>query len=366
MLGIPNLVYVLLAYFHYFTKLIYHTTSQLMTHAFELKLTGTAADLADLFSYSGDVTSDTTALESYVAHAFNQTLVRDRIYGGWAQVLSKDGGFVLKMSAPHHDLSTYQQRINNWLTAGSSGLSLFRANESLIPPDRKTDMRFLLPFGLAMRATRSVQLLHFPPLETFVFHDYLYSPTNRRWENLLGYNGVNGVNYAELETIVDCVPIAAPGDDSKGIFPFNNLFTDYVKQMLKARLAPTGGYTQPVVAYGAPVMTWLEQNFPDTVKSKLEPLSLIELKLYDSEVITPVLCANHPSKYLYYTDQPFTEEKNTILLQDLIAAGWQGRMAYSSAQSAAETLESVTNHWKNFAHLTTIMEQEDQAYGYTV
>jgi hypothetical protein len=336
-----------------------------MLKAFELPLEGTADDLAALFSYSKEnQDSDLSSLESYMAHAFNQTLVRDHIYGGWAQVLQQDDKYILKMFAPHHDLTDHKRLINDWIAAGKSGLSLFQSNESLIPADRKNDMRFLLPFGLAMAKTKSVQLLHFPPLETFVFQDYLYSPTNRRWENLLGYNDIKGINYAELETIVDCVPIAAPGDDSKGIAPFNNLFTPYVKQMLQARLIPNGKYTQPVVAYGGPVMQWVQDNFSDVVKDKLSPLSLVELRLFDNEVITPLLCANHPSKYLYYTDEPYSDEKKNIMLQDLIAAGWQAKMAYSNPTSAAEVLQSMTEYWNNSQDIRRIMDQEDQAYGY--
>jgi hypothetical protein len=337
----------------------------LMLKAFELPLDGSADDLAALFSYTKEEQdSNLSSLESYLAHAFNQTLVRDHYYGAWAQVLQQDGKYVLKMFSPHHDLRIYERLITDWIAAGKVGLTIFQANQSLIPPESKNDMQFLLPFGLSMAKSRSVQLLHFPPLETFVFQDYLYSPTNRRWENLMGYNEIRGINFAELETIVDCVPIAAPGDDSKGIAPFNNLFTPYVKKMLQARLTSDGKFTQPVVAYGEPVMQWVRQAFPDVVKDELQPLSLIEISLFDNDVITPLLCANHPSKYLYYTDQPYSQEKENIMLQDLIAAGWQATMAYYPERSAAEVLQEMSDAWTNSPDIRNIMDKEDQAYGY--
>lgn len=337
-----------------------------MLYPVEIPLDGTDDDLSALFSYSPELQqSNLTTLPDFIAHVFNQTLMRDGYFGAWAQVLPQDGKYVLKMFSPHHDLRIYALIVPAWMEAGKTGLSIFRDKG----PHDNNQMRFLLPFGLCMSQTRSVQLLHFPPLETFVYLDYLYSPTNRRWENLLGYNDLKAAHFPELETIVDCVPIAAPGDDSKGIEPYNNVFTPYVIAMLKMRLIAAGNSGVPVVAYGGPVRDWLKQAFPDQIPGTLEPLSLIALKLFDNDSTTPVLCANHPSMYLYYTDDNKPEDfekKKTVMTQDLIAAGWQSKMAFNPGSNPQKVLDAMTAYWTNNPEVLKIMEQEDVQYGYNL
>jgi hypothetical protein len=340
-----------------------------MKHTIEITLEGTEQELSALFSYTDEEqATNLTTIEAYIAHAFNQSLMRDGFYGCWAQVLQNaDEQYVLKMYSPHNDLSAYEKKIPEYLKAGKIALTIYQENEKEIIKEGKGQMRFLLPFGLSMVNTRSIQLLHFPPLETFVYQDYLYSPTNRRWENLLGCNKLVEANFPELETIVDCVPIAAPGDDSTGIAPFNNTFTPYVKNMLLARLSTFGHVTQPVVAYGGPVRDWLEQTFPDQITEKLEPLSLVELKLLGNEIVTPVLCANHPSMYLYYTDDYKKEDaaaKKECMTQDLIAAGWQAKMAYHPHGDPQKVLDHYKDYWTDNPKVLEIMKQEDEAYGY--
>jgi hypothetical protein len=336
-----------------------------MKKILEITLNGTEDQLAALFSYTNEIKdSNLSKLETHIAHTFNQILVRDGFYGAWAMVYKDNGTHRLKIFSPHHDLEPYEQLIQAYMKAGSLAVSIFQENQQKI---NTNEMRFTLPFGLAMMRAKSIQLLHFPPLEAFVYQDYLYSPTNRRWENLLAYNHLNNVHFAELESIVDCVPLAAPGGDSKGIEPFNNVFTPYVKEMLKARLNQDGPATQPVIAYGSPVKDWLEQNFADQITQKLETLSLIELQLVDRDVKTPVLCANHPSKYLYFTgdhDPSHLDEKKEILTQDLIAAGWQARMAYHPEDSPQQVLEEMKARWTGNKRVLEIMKEEDESFGY--
>jgi hypothetical protein len=338
-----------------------------MRKSIDITLFGTEAELTALFSYEKEAQgSQLTSLEDYIAHAINQTLVRDGFFGAWAQVLKQENGpYVLKMYSPHHDLGIYKDVIPAFLDAGGTGLSIFNDVKAKIPPANRAQMRFLLPAGLSMVNTRSVQLLHFPPLETLVYQDYLYSPTNRRWENLLGYNHLNRNHIPELETIVDCVPIAAPGDDMKGIQPFNNSFTPYVKKMLAARLMIRNNI--PVVAYGEPVMDWLKIAYPGQISATLTPLSLVELDILETGVKTPVLCANHPSKYLYYTDDHKKEDfekKKEMMTQDLIAAGWQVKMVQEPGSSPSRVLDEMKHRWVNNPQVLDIMIQEDEAYGY--
>ena len=342
-----------------------------MNKYLEIKLEGTEYQLSALFSYSKETAqSGLTTLEDYIAHSFNQTLVRDHFFGAWAEVIKdQDDQFVLKMFSPHHNLNKYKYLIPAFLKAGNLALSIFNENQEKITNNGVNKMKFLLPFGLSMIKAKSIQLLHFPPLETFVYHDYLYSPTNRRWENLLAYNHLTKVRFPDLESIVDCVPLAAPGDDSNDINPFNNTFSSYVKEMLKARLKSRGSYTQPVVAYGDPVMDWLQQTFPNEIQNKLEPLSLIELQLVDRNVKTLVLCANHPSKYLYYTDDndpAHFDVKKEIMTQDLIAAGWQAKMALNHNLPAQKVLQDMKDYWINNKSIPDIMKQEDESFGYNL
>lgn len=341
-----------------------------MKKSIDIILDGDEDLFTRLFSYSeGLQNSNLTSLQTFMAHFFNQTLERDGYFGAWAMVWKIGDQFNLKLSSPHHDLRIYREKIPAFLEAGKLGLQIYEQNESAIQKviqDTGKEMRFILPWGLSLARPRSIQLLHFPPIETFVYLDYLFSPTNRRWENLLGYNRFSRTRFSLLESIVDFVPLGAPGGDNEGIDHFNGTFADYVRKMLNARLSDLGnGVTQPVVGYGGPVMEWLQQTFPDRVKGTLNPLSLIYLNLKEGKsCTTPVLCANHPSKYLYYADKPDSSEKRQILVQDLVAAGWQAHMARYPFQNPEALLQNLINFWTDNPRLKKIMVQEDQEYSF--
>lgn len=331
-----------------------------MKKSIDIILSGSEEELARVFSYPDELNnSGLSSLAEFLSFKFNQTLLRDRHYGAWAQVVIQEGEYVLKLSSPHHDMHVYKDLIEDYLNAAKTGLKICEDNNCEV-----NGMKFMVPFGLAKANTKSVQLLHFPPMETFVYKDYLFSPTNRRWENLLVYNKLRGVNFHALETIVDCVPLAAPGGASDEIAPFNYTFTPYVKEMLRARLDCTTGITQPIIAYGGPVMGWLESAYPDQTGDKLEVLSLVELHLFGDDTRTYLLCANHPSKYLYYTSQPYSEEKKDILTQDLIAAGWQARMAYHPDEDPWKVLDELKTHWTDNPELMRIMKLEDEEFNF--
>lgn len=338
-----------------------------MSNSIELILGNDEQELSQLFSYTQEEKSHGVSLTDYIAHTFNQTLQRDMFFGSWADVWYDKGEIGLKISSPKDDISSYSKIIPQFLDAARTALKIFNENKEAIEEEvKKTGMPldFLLPFGLTMVNTRSIQLLHFPPIETFTYLDYLYSPTNRRWENLLGYNEYQGEKNTLVERIVDCVPLAAPGGDSTGIAPFNNTFIPYGCQMLKALLDASGNATQPIVAYGSPVRHWLEAAFPNQVKD-LGVLSLCTLKLFDNDVSTPVLCANHPSEYLYYTGKPSSEEKTKIMTQDLIAAGWQTAMCVDWSADPHEKLSNSKDFWGgNPDKVQAIIEQQDVEFGY--
>jgi len=309
---------------------------------------GTESDLTPLFAYQ----PTGVPLWDGIGHTINQTLLRDLFYGAWAQAWLKKSKptpkptdqYQVTITSPNadHDVTAYATQIPAFIAAVSTGIGIYNTNKSKLP---STGVSFLPPFGLSMLNTGSIQLLHYPPSETLNYMDYLYSPTNRRWENLLGYNAYPGAQNSLVETIVDVIPIAAAGgtDGSKALIPVQDAFVPYVQEMLNVylRRSPGGTATQPVVAYGGPVMSFLEDNFK---QSNLRPLSLISLQLLTGGPATPVLCANHPSEFLYYKssqEKEFTE----ILVQDLTAAGWQTKMSQNPDADPKQTLQDVSTYW---------------------
>ncbi len=339
-----------------------------MQSTIDINLAGDEELLTQLFSFTPEKSAaGLTTLETFIGHFINQTLQRDGLFGAWAKVWSINGSYNLKISSPHHDLSQYGKSIPDFIEAGKLALQIVQQNQAQLDQVIKSTgkgMQFILPWGLALAKVKSVQMLHFPPIEAYIYSDYIFSPTNRRWENLLGYNGLDSQDFPKMESIVDCVPIGAPGGDTQGIAPFNQIFAPYIKKMLQARLTSDGYKTQPVVACGSPVHDLLQVMFSDQIKCKPNTLDVLKIKLYDDDTITPFIIANHPSQYLYYTDKPFSEEKKNILMQDLIATGWQARMAENFNGTSEEVLEALKTYWTDHPDFQKIMDQEDRAYNF--
>ncbi|WP_421844060.1 alkaline phosphatase family protein [Marinobacter algicola] len=298
-------------------------------------------------------------LEDTITFVFSQTLQRDLLFGSWAQAYRNGNGeYRLKINSPCDDVSAYETLIPGYIAAGKQALTSYYKN---IPWSAREGWEFLLPFGLAMANVKSIQLLHFPPLETFTYKDYLYSPTNRRWECLLAQNGFNGADNTAVERIVDVAPIAAPGGAGSDLTDYNEAFIPYAKAQLRNFLRPlkeTGhSLTQPMVAYGEPVHDWLQQAFglaqsPGTLD--LVPLTIIDGINNKPAPTTWVLCANHPSEYLYDTDLPLSDAFKpngeypppiNVMCQDLIAAGWQAHMADHPGDDPHRTLADLEEHW---------------------
>lgn len=341
---------------------------------------GSAPEVYQLFSYA----NPSLQLTDVIAHGFNQTLQRDGLWGSWAQAyLDKNTAqYRLRITSPTHDVSGYGPAIRAYLSAGRLALQTY--NEKGIWGH---DFQFLLPFGLALLNVRSVQLFHFPPTETFSYVDYLYSPTNRRWECLLAQNGFDGRDNASVERIVDVVPIAAAGGASKEIEPFNVDFVDYGKKQLKNFLDSSGKVTQPVVAYGGPVREWLWLAYGKQIASQLRTdpkgenplrvLSLIELEIVKGAK-TPLLCANHPSMYLYDTSIPVKQAAEPsghgehgdypspleVMREDLIAAGWQATMAAKWSASAVGALRKMRKRWSDDEAVKAIMREQNAEFGF--
>lgn len=330
-----------------------------MKRSVEIPL-GTEWELTQLFSF---IQSDGVKFTDYLAHTFNQSLQRDLFYGSWADVYDDDGTLGVKITSPNQDVSGYERVVPAWLDAGRTALAVYSADSEALDA---AGMRFLLPFGLSMASSRSVQLLHYPPTETFTYLDYLYSPTNRRWECLLANNGFDGARNTVLERIVDVVPIAADGGDSSGIEPYNQSFIPYALEMLEAVLTPVrpGLATQPVVAYGGPVRDWLEAAFPKLIEEELGVLSLLRLPLGSHGSHTPVLCANHPSRFLYFEDNS-PETNLEIMQQDLVAASWQIQMAADWNADPEVALEKAQARWPaGSEQVARIARQQEVEFGW--
>ncbi|MBB5321954.1 alkaline phosphatase family protein [Marinobacter oulmenensis] len=317
---------------------------------------------------------DSPRLEDAITFVFSQTLQRDLYYGSWAQAYRNGNGqYRLKITSPCDDVSAYETLVPGYIAAGREALG----NYYDIPYDARKDWEFLLPFGLAMANVKSIQLLHFPPLETFTYKNYLYSPTNRRWECLLAQNGFNGTDNTTVERIVDVAPIAAPGGAGEALTDYNEDFIPYAKAQLRNYLRPlpeTGGnLTQPMVAYGEPVHKWLAQAFklaqtPDTLD--IVELTVLEDSAHEPAPKTWVLCANHPSEYLYDTDLPLSDACKPngdypppihVICQDLIAAGWQAHMSAHPSDDPHKVLADLETQWGWDRDSGTVRKDKEQA-----
>lgn len=327
------------------------------------------------------LTTESLSMEKILQRFINQMLVRDGYKGGWTQVVRAESdngdevdsasGYSVTITCADRrlDISGYNQILLNWLEA----VALAYADYTNIylqispPPPSPPDPRgvsFLPPFGLAIKNTKAVQLLHYPPSETLLFWDYLYSPTNRRWETLLEHNGGFLGQEELLESIVDLVPICADGGDSgtQALRPWTDgqpggtAFGNYITAMLTLLLSPSGSgqSTAPIIGFGGPVLEWLEAVYQpvdispvvNAESDKLQPLSLFTQSILGQGQITPILCANHPALFMYYKPSQ-KDHFMTILLQDLTAARWQIKMAQNPGADPVETLKDAWDYWNS-------------------
>ncbi len=343
---------------------------------------GYAPEIYQLFSYANPV----VPLTDVISHTFNQTLERDMFWGSWAEAYIKKGGeYRIKLTSPNHDLTAYTKLIPAYLAAGRLALKVFNSKVT-----NASGLQFLLPFGLAMANVRSVQLFHFPPSEVSSYSDYLYSPTNRRWEALLLENGFDGRDRTLVERIIDLVPIAAAGGAGKRIDEYNSDYTAYVRAQLTTFLGGHRTHTPPLVGMGAPVRDWFRAEF--RVKQTLKPLSLIEMEIIKGRK-TPILFANHPSQYLYDTDEPVRSGKDklthdarrgsgkksasssssssassfaspyTLMQQDLVSAGWQAEMSKDWGADPKKVLSQVKKRWTE-DEVERVMRSQNQEFSF--
>lgn len=335
---------------------------------------GEQRDLAQMFS----AFDPNIRLTDVLSHAFNQTLQRDMFFGSWADAYfhEADGLYHVKLTSPDQDLSRYKVTIPGMLKAAKIAQDIFNSGQMTT-----TDLRFYLPFGLAMSAYKSVQMLHFPPIEAQNFDDYLYNPTCRRWELLLLHNGFDGKQNTLMERLLDLVPIAAPGGDSKDIDNYNLSFSLYVSTLLEMFLGAnaTKTLTAPMVVGGAPAIDFIRERYAD-YGPDWKPMTLVELKVVrnwevndkdsdDYYKTTNLLCTNHPSTYLFElgdTSDPNHEaDAMNVMRQDLICAGWQAEMAENWEADPKAVLEKMKKRWKSDKKVKQIMADSQPEWSFS-
>jgi hypothetical protein len=338
--------------------------------------------MADLFSWDAGSGVD---LRDLIGHDINQTLERDGFIGSWADVFNDAGNTVgVKISAPFGDVSRYGKIIPAFIAAARIGFAAYTQHRAEI---LKGKLIFYLPVGLPMLKTKSVQLLHYPPYEARTYSDYLYSPTNRRWESLLGYNDYDLAAVTLVERICDAVPLAGPGSDATVINEVEPYFYPYGKAMLGALLDQSGARTQPVVAYGGPAHDWLRSAFPTQVKRTPKLFTVLELRVGSGKAVTPVLCANHPSEFLFFDEPHYKTDTSPsartngqkpkgkpidpkrwafdIMIEDLIAARWQARMAEHWDADPLKTLNEAKAYWDdNHKRVEQIVAAQEEEFGF--
>ena len=329
-----------------------------MTYSVEIKL-GPWDQMADLFSWDASSGID---LRDLIAHGINQTMQRDGLLGSWADVYNDTGNTVsVKISAPFEKVKGYTKILPAFVAAGKIGYAAYMQNRAEI---LKGKLIFYLPVGLPMLTTKSVQLLHYPPYEARTYSDYLYSPTNRRWESLLGYNEYSASGVTQLERICDAVPLAGPGSDATVINEVEKYFIPYGKAMLTALLDQSGDRTQPVVAYGGPAHAWLKTAFGPQVKRTPQLFTVLQLKVGSGKSTTSVLCANHPSMFLFF-DKYGPKWAFDTMMQDLIAARWQSHMAEHWDADPVKTLHECKSFWESdHKRVEEIVAAQKEEFGY--
>ena len=314
--------------------------------------------------------ADSYLLGDAIAHVFNQTLQRDMYFGAWADAYfhEKDQKYHVKLTSPDKDLSAYRSTIPKALSAMGIALKIYQ-ELSIDSPK----LKFYLPFGLSMAAYKSVQLLHFPPSEAMEFSDYLYNPTCRRWELLLLHNGFDGRENTLLERLIDLVPFAAPGGDSKDIDNYNATFEKYVISLIEVFLSANArrSLTAPMVVGGGPAIETIARHYRNQLPEgeELSPMSLVSLEIIAGKK-TPLLCTNHPSTYLYYaygsaTEPPNRKKAAEIMQQDLICAGWQAAMAQDWRLDPREVLTKMKRRWSSKEKVKKVMKESGPEWSFS-
>ncbi|WP_342650510.1 hypothetical protein [Pseudomonas sp. REB1044] len=285
-------------------------------------------------------------LEQTVEHYLTQSVRRDGYANAQVQVSrnSDDHVQALISDVP----PSYAEPLRQLLDSGE----LAYQGATRLNKDGKWayDWYLFLPLGMALENRRSIELLHFPPDYSLTqAQDYLRSNTTDRWAQLLIFNGIDASQTPAYQTIVDIAPIAAPASAGKDLEGTYTYFSDYQTRMVKQMTLRQGTQPLPMVAFGAPVRSWIQQQYGP----KVNVLGLVSISPQAGSQV-PVLGANHPSAIWYAADKNNTggdQDKADaaglkMMGQDLTAACWQAGMGRNPNADAKATLEACATKWQ--------------------
>ncbi|NON23483.1 hypothetical protein, partial [Klebsiella pneumoniae] len=98
-------------------------------------------------------------------------------------------------------------------------------------------------------------------------------------------------------TIIDIAPIAAPASAGETLKETYSYFKDYQVRMVSEMTLQNPARPLPMVAFGAPVRSWIQQQYGPQVNV----LGLVSISPQAGAKV-PVLGANHPSAIWYAAD----------------------------------------------------------------
>ena len=328
---------------------------------------GDASIIGQLFSYP-NIPGSSESLEDTIVHWITLTLQRDGFAseGVSASVQTSGSTLTLNLNSSGFmpgDVSQYQSRIPTFLANGAQALNTdIPAIKAAGLWDPKNDgWRLMLPMGMAMVNQLALQLFHYPPMNLLnPSQDYLNDAVPARWSELLEINGAITSEIRDLlNIVVDSAPIAASDDQGTYISPTVTP-VDYFKNYQMAQLsmllnvsANSPSYTIPLMVYGAPARGVFAELFGITLG--VNQAATVQIV---PGLTTPVLAANHPY-YFYAQAQGFDTvgsgkllpancpKAAGIMVQDLIAAGWQFSMAGDPTQDPNEVLKKYTTMWND-------------------
>lgn len=272
-----------------------------------------------------------------------QSLKRDQIAHGGVQVdMTKDrsgqDAYRIRIMSSDPKATQYPRVHAEWLSKAVAGRALSGIREckeigsdcwNPLQGTADIEWEFFLPLGLPMVAQRAIMLLHYPPYASLKDGDYLKNATLERWERLLRSVGVPERDVSLYETIVDIIPIAAPGSGQSAYLPtfMATYFFDYAKKdrayvsALLKLLAdpptnPSRRTTRPVIVFGGEATSyWLAKYADQLLKGEqLQPYAperkrtRPQLRVLDvgsvkldpmAEKSTPFMIANHPIAAVY-------------------------------------------------------------------
>jgi len=284
-------------------------------------------------------------LEQTVEHYLTQSVQRDGYSNG--KVVVREDNNVM-----YADISGVPVGYDKPLTAllGSGDLAYTGASKLNADGKFAYNWYLFLPLGMALDNRKSIELLHFPPDYSLTqAQDYLRSATTDRWADLLTDNGIPVDQTPAFQTIIDIAPIAAPsnaGSDLEGVYGY---FQDYQTSMVKQMSQNADGAPLPMVAFGAPVRNWIEQQYGATVGV----LGLVTISPTAGQTVS-VLGSNHPSYIWYAADKSnYGGDENKaddaglkVMGQDLSAACWQAGMGQKPGTDSGTLLKQCTTRWQ--------------------